>query len=87
MTHEIEIESAQLVTADELHGALSESGLESEVVETWPRARLRFTMDGTAGEIATAVGHALDGWGGNRELQLVPQAVGESLVVLRPPTA
>ena len=44
-------------------------------------------MDGTAREIADAVGHALDGWGGIRELQLVPQAVGESLVVLRPPAA
>ena len=86
MTHEIEIESAQLVTADELHGALSDSGLESEVVETWPRARLRFTMEGTAGEVVSAVGHALDGWGGNRDLQLVPQAMGDSLVVLRPPS-
>ena len=87
MTHEIEIESAQLVTADELHGALTESGLETEVVETWPRARLRFTMEGNAGDVVRAVGHALDGWGGTRELQLVPQTVGESLVVLRPPAA
>ena len=34
MTHEIEIESAQLVTADEIHGALSDNGMQSEVVET-----------------------------------------------------
>jgi hypothetical protein len=84
MGHTVRIESTRHLPAADVLVALSAGGVEGIVLETSPCVRLRVLAE-DATQLARRVALALEGLISERRLALVPDRVGESAFVLRPP--
>jgi hypothetical protein len=88
MTHTVEIESVRTMDVHGLLASLSTHGLVGEVVEAGTRFRLHVEREGAAFAQALAeVEHAIERWLGEEHVGLLPERIGETSVLLRPPAA
>lgn len=88
MTHTVEIESVQTVDVEGLLAELSSEGLVGEVLESGTRFRLHVERaDDATAETMAEVEHAIERWLDEGHVDLVPQRVDATTVVLRPPSA
>ena len=86
MTFTVSIESVLAVPADDMVAALSVEGVEGTVLETDPFLSMAVPADDEA-KLASRIAHALDTLIADRRLSLVPERIGASAFVLRPPAA
>jgi hypothetical protein len=86
MNHDVHIESAFDLPADDVLTALSAYGVRGSVNSVHPGVSLSVLADDLAG-LAKRVELALEGLIATRRLALVPERLGGAAFVLRPPVA
>jgi hypothetical protein len=86
MTATLSIESFLAVPAADIVAALSAGGIEGTVIETDPYLSMAIPADDEA-KLAARVGHALESLIAERRLSLIPEWIGGSAFVMRPPCA
>lgn len=86
MTYTVSIESVLDVSASAMVDALADGGVLGTVLETDPFLSMAVPAD-DAGALSLRVQHALETLIASERLALIPERIGESAFVLRPPAA
>ena len=86
MTYTVQIASVLTVPPDDVLAALSAGGVRGTLLETDPHVRMDVDTEDADG-LGIRIGHALESLIATRRWSLVPQQVGVSDFVLRPPAA
>jgi hypothetical protein len=86
MTYTVQIASVLDVPPDDVLAALSAGGVRGTLLETDPYVRMDVDAEDADG-LGRRVGHALESLIATRRWSLVPERIGVSEFVLRPPVA